>query len=351
MLLVFDNIIFSLQRAGGISVVWENLLSELARRGEDFTCIEYDGASQNIHRQELSLPAGRIEHRKMRHRVIEQFVSPSYEYEGNKPFVFHSSFFRVCPSRWAKNVTTVHDFIYERQTRMTLSQRIRSALNHRAIRRSDVVVCVSENTRDDLFRYLPEVDRKKVHVIHNGVSSDYHRLGQRVARYEGYVAYVGGRQSYKNFDFAVEGIAGSNLKMLVCGKPLTEPERQMLDSKLGSGRYAVAATPSNAELNSIYNSVDALLYPSSYEGFGLPVLEAQRAGCPVIAMNASSIPEITGDSALLIDRVDVRLLHERLKTLESPAARAEIIEAGLENAKKYSWCKMAEAYAELYAAL
>ena len=105
---------------------------------------------------------------------------------------------------------------------------------------------------------------------------------------------------------------------------------------------------SNRQLNILYNGAKAFVYPSSYEGFGIPVLEAQRAGCPVIAYNSSSIPEIIGDTPLLMNSLDEVELCSKLELLSDEKLCLDVIQKGLENAKRFSWNKMYEQLASLY---
>lgn len=347
-MIVLDNIIFSLQKAGGVSAVWSNLISRLVEQNVNMTCLEFDDARHNVFRKDIDIPSNIIETLGKKATKLHEFLSPSVR--SPEPFIFHSSYFRTCSDKNAINVTTVHDFIYE-QTRMNLKQKLRVKMDYSAIRKSDVIVCVSENTKKDLFKFVPDVDPENVFVIHNGVSDYFTVLpAPEFPDLKDYVLYVGGRQAYKNFGFAVDTISNTNLKLLICGSPLSREESDMLEKKL-SGRYRHILFPSNRDLNGIYNSVYALFYPSSYEGFGIPVLEAQRTKCPVVSLNASSIPEIIGETPLLLSSLSEDEACEKLALLEDPKLREKVTETGLINSYKYSWNKMADEYLILYNSL
>ena len=107
-------------------------------------------------------------------------------------------------------------------------------------------------------------------------------------------------------------------------------------------------TVSDYELNNLYNGAYAFVYPSSYEGFGIPILEAQRAGCPVIAYNASSIPEVIGDTPLLMNNLTTDELLGKLSLLKDINKRQDIIQKGYINAMKFSWDKSFEKLMEVY---
>ncbi len=343
--IILDNIIFSLQKAGGISVVWQHLVENLLKTQDDLRLIEYGNASQNIFRQQLRIPQTNLMPAERFNKLFSQLKHSTVT--SDKPFIFHSSYFRTCRHPHAVNITTVHDFIYE-QGAPTWRQRFRIRLNYNAIRNSAAVVCISRNTKNDLFRFLPDIPPEKVHVIYNGVSEDYHPLGASpYPRYRDHVLFVGGRHGYKNFDFVVRALTATRYKLLICGAPLNREETAMLD-KLLKDRYTHIKFPTNDQLNDIYNSVHCLAYPSSYEGFGIPVLEAQRAGCPVLALSASSIPEIIGDHALLMPRLSEKSFLSLLHVADDPEQRAQVIASGIANAKRFSWEKMAQAYLDLY---
>lgn len=132
---------------------------------------------------------------------------------------------------------------------------------------------------------------------------------------------------------------------------MSEEEKSYFDNILGAERYEVKVGLSNEELNQYYNSVKCLVYPSSYEGFGIPVLEAQQAGCPVIAYNTSSIPEVIGDTPLVMQELTKEEIQEKLEKLNDDSLRKSVIEKGLENAKRFSWDKAYGEYRNLYECL
>lgn len=344
-MIYLDNIIFSLQKTGGISVVWENLIDRLLQSNSDIRFIEYPASENNIFRKLLSIPKSKIIYKRYFNAAFSQLVSPKIT--SSKPFIFHSSYFRTCNNPKAINITTVHDFIYEQGT-PNFQQRLRIKLDYRTIRKSDAIVCISESTKKDLLKYLPDVDKDRVSVIYNGVSNDYHTTNDKIASLKGYVLYVGSRSGYKNFGFIVSSLKDSDYKLVICGNELTDSELGLLEATLGRDRYKFFLRPSNEDLNKIYNSVHCLVYPSSYEGFGIPILEAQRAGCPVIALNSSSIPEVMGHCWGMMDNLNKSEFIRMLAMLEDSEFRNKVIVEGLVNSKRFSWDKMAGEYIALY---
>ena len=153
-----------------------------------------------------------------------------------------------------------------------------------------------------------------------------------------YSVFVGDRSAYKNFTVAVKAVAQcpDHRLMVVGGGPLKNGDLAHLECWLPARWAHVHRAPASL-LNAIYNRAHALIYPSSYEGFGIPVIEAMAAGCPVIAVNTSSIPEAAGDAGLLLDRADADAVAEQLRRLEDAVFRAGIQARGLQNVQRFSW--------------
>jgi glycosyltransferase involved in cell wall biosynthesis len=343
MNLCLDNIIFSLQRAGGISVYWSELWSRLLRDRLSAVAIESKGVNQNIFRANLDIPSEqtRLETRPV--RVARYLKAPTLP---GRDELVHSSYYRRPSSPRLPNVQSCYDFTYERFWRGP-ARWVHSLQKRLAVSSANGVICISESTRRDLLHYCPNVREENTCVIYLGFSEAFKRLPDQEAKTllasytkpnEPYSVFVGDRSSYKNFPVAVDAVAkcpGHRLAV-VGGGPLMECDLVHLERRL-PGRWLHFDRAPSALLNALYNCAHALIYPSSYEGFGLPVVVAMAAGCPVIAVYASSIPEAAGDAGLLLDRADADGVAEQLRRLDDLGFRDGVQSRGLLNAQRFSW--------------
>jgi glycosyltransferase involved in cell wall biosynthesis len=220
------------------------------------------------------------------------------------------------------------------------------------------IIAISENTRQDIIRFY-NIDPEKIEVTHLASSlkaePPLEKNGhvQPVLSYP-YLLFVGKRKLYKNFDFFISSAAPllkqyPNLKV-VCtgGEPISNEERQTF-STLGITGRVIQIFPDDAALGKLYLDAIALVFPSLYEGFGIPVLEAFNCGCPVIASNASSLPEIGGDAALYFNPGDSSSILEALDIIvEDQEIRNECIKRGYQRAKEFSWEKTAKLTERVY---
>lgn len=346
---LYDNIIFSLQRSGGISMVWSGLLSSMACKGVvESLYLEYAGSEENLFRRLLRLESSKKLKSKAFPLQIERYVSPRYE--PTDVDIFHSSYYRVVSDRDIKNVVTLHDFTYENvYGKYSLARQVHHRQKMHSLRKADKIVCVSRNTYEDLLRYYPTVDSSRVEVVYNGVSNSYYKMSQRDV--SDYVLYVGARGGYKNFDFVVDALSGTNYKLLIAGSALTVNERRMIRHKLREGQVIVKINPDEEELNRIYNNAYCLAYPSSNEGFGLPIIEAQKAGCPVIGLRGSSVTEVIGDTPMLLNELSVSEFRDKMRLLSDCRIREDIEANGLCNSSRFSPERMSQHYAEIYTTL
>jgi len=356
MKILLDNIIFSLQNSGGISVVWQQHLEKILQ-DKEFLCnfLEYDNSESNFFRKKLMINKEFIDVKNSKFIFLERYLDLKAKDE--EKHIFHSSYYRVEKGKSTLNVTTVHDFTYEYFVK-GFAQKVHSWQKKRALYNSDGIICVSENTKRDLLNFFPNISKKKIHVIYNGVDVEFKYLPADIAFEKkhpfsdyGYAMYVGDRRSlYKNFNMAVDACALSKLPMLIIGGgELTNKEEYNLTSKLGKSNYLNLLKVDAKDLNYFYNKAHCLLYPSSYEGFGIPIAEAQQAGCPVITTNSSSIPEVIANNYFAIVDSSSKKISEKMNELSvNFNLRNETLEMGFEKAKKFSWEKTYEQTKEFY---
>lgn len=354
--IVFDNIIFTLQKAGGISGVWKELLERTLSNG-NYVCefLEYTNARENLFRKELNIENSSILNLGKKDKPMERYLNPFLSKK--KDFIFHSSYYRICTNKHAMNVTTVHDFVYELY-RTGLPKHIHHQQKKRAVLASEAIICVSENTRKDFLNFFPQVGEDRVFVIHNGVSESFRQLDQTevpafLKPYGNYVIYIGIRTDpHKNIHSLIRALEKQpDLNLILIGGGKLDESEVLLYDKSIKGRYFQLNNVSNEHLNMIYNSAVALVYPSVYEGFGIPVLEAQRAGCPVIATNRSSISEVAGDGAWLTQAGLEEEIILGLDELRGGLFRKQLIEKGIINSKRFSWSRMATETLQVYEAI
>ena len=341
MNVIFDNIIFNLQSGGGISVVWYELLKR-AVRDADFTKCFLEYPCANLCRSMLQLPAEQLV--MPRNKCMERYRQPSFS--APRGSLFHSSYFRILRQPSVKNITTVHDLTYHFY-RQGLARHVHVTQESYALNHSEGIICISESTKYDLLRCYPRLQADKIRVIHNGVSEAYYPVDAApITHFEkgGYLLYVGNRAAeYKNYFVAVETARLTALPLVIVGSELTEVEQAQLNVLLGEEHWQSLCWQSEKQLNILYNQAFALLYPSSYEGFGLPVLEAQGAGCLVLAQAVSSIPEVAGEAGLLIEPTDDhQLAAEKMADLIQQVKngrldRNKYLQNGRTNAARFSW--------------
>jgi glycosyltransferase involved in cell wall biosynthesis/2-polyprenyl-3-methyl-5-hydroxy-6-metoxy-1,4-benzoquinol methylase len=222
---------------------------------------------------------------------------------------------------------------------------------HHAIKHASAYISISENTAKDLNKCFPDIPSESITVAHCGVDplfypaseSEINAFKYKYGVTKPYFLLVGTGSGYKNgilFFQAFAKLASSYGFDIICtgiGGVLT-PELRTYTS--GSAVHLVQL--SDEELALAYSGAVALVYPSKYEGFGMPLLEAMACGCPVITCPNASIPEVTGEAAIYVNDDDVVALANALCEVQKPNIRQALITAGLAQSKNFSWTKMAE---------
>jgi glycosyltransferase involved in cell wall biosynthesis len=281
-----------------------------------------------------------------------------------RPDIVHKTYYYPLPRtpRGVGSVVTVYDMIHEKFPASFSARDPIVRWKKKAVESADHVICISEQTRHDLLS-LYDLPAEKVSVTYLGYDSlvsllvdesgsafRNRALGSDVP----YLLYVGSRAGYKNFSSLLAAYAASpslrqNFHVLCFGSgSFTEEERVQI-AALGVSDRVFHVGGNDAVLASCYKHAAAFIYPSLYEGFGIPPLEAMSLDCPVICSNTSSIPEVVGDAAASFDPEDVMALREVLEqTLSSPSILQELVEKGRLRREMFSWRKCAEETAVIY---
>ena len=261
------------------------------------------------------------------------------------------------PRGGKRRVTLVHDLYFK-----TIPEQIgwRATLTTDLIFRlmmagSNRITCVSEATRKDLAQFYPSAAGKSL-TIHSDstLSVDPANLNGPPPVAAPYILAVGNATSNKNFSllgkaFAVIGKVRPDLHVVHVGRDDAEEIGSVLDDPELKARLIRLSGIDDHQLADLYRHAACLCVPSTYEGFCLPVLEAQQLGCPVVCSNRSATPEIAGKGALTFDPADSDSLVAALERLfRAPDLASDLRQAGYENRKLYSWQKAAESYAQIF---
>jgi glycosyltransferase involved in cell wall biosynthesis len=282
--------------------------------------------------------------------------------------IFHSPHY-VTP--WIKTkptVVTIHDLIHLRFPQFLPSRAAywyARAVLARSVHTADIVITVSEGSKRDLLELL-KVQEKKIRVIYNGVDETFRKaapecfilLEQQFGLREGYMLYVGNFKAHKNLLRLLHAFAQINSNLcpyLVLAGESLEKYKRLRDAiqDLGLAQRVLAVGKVTSEqLNLLYSFAALLVFPSLYEGFGLPPLEAMRCEVPVVASNSSCLPEILGDAALYFDPYSVDDMTDKLNlVLQEAGLRRELISKGKERSHFFPWEAAAQktlrAYEEL----
>ena len=255
-----------------------------------------------------------------------------------------------------KFVLTVYDMIHELYPEyFNLADRT-AERKRRLAERADRIIAISDCTKKDLVEFCG-VPAEKIDVIHLASSLDTQPAPPRAPRLpERYVLFVGARNVYKNFFFFANGMrtlleADPTLSIVCTGSAFNRHELAFFEIH-GLKDRVFHHSASDAELKMLYQQALVFVFPSQYEGFGLPVLEAFGNGCPTVLGNAGSLPEIGGDGALYFETKDARSLHVAMtEALYNVPRRAELVERGKARLGLFSWERTCRETEVLYRAL
>lgn len=373
MKLFFDHQIFNAQTNGGISRYFCELIRGLEADGEDrcqLGCVTSDnqllqayGIAAGHHiasdRFGRSLPGRALDYWRNRRHSQQLYRRGEFDlchltfYPAARPFREHGRPLAI----------TIHDMtpeVYPELFSGTLYRRLVTgrwiAAKRELAAVADAIFVVSENTRNDLIR-LYGTDPAKIHVTHLANSLTRTTPDTAVKLPERYLLFVGQRGTYKNFTGFIRAAAAVMERdrelAVVCigGGALTAAEEQLL-RELGIRERVHHRTVGEADLYHLYHRAQAMVYPSLYEGFGLPILEAFACGTPALLSRRSCFPEIGGDAARYFDPEDRDSMVETFReVLRNPELRADLIARGFRRNTEFSWSKLVAETRKVYRSL
>ena len=359
MKIFFDYQTFCQQLYGGISRYFCELITGINKTDNQAHLSLLH--SNNAHLREYGLNVmpnyfpkrHRFSHLTNRTYNIVDFRSNSYD-------IYHATYFDPFFSKYIGRkpyVVTFYDMIYEKfgdrfdaigenQTIIKWKQEIS--------KNAAGLIAISENTKQDMVNYLG-INPERIRVIYlsGSMKFDTHFSVETKRSQQPYILYVGNRGLYKNFiPFlkAVSPILKTYGLQLVCagGQPFNNDERTVIKSCDVETNVEYRSVTDQV-LADLYSNAVAFVYPSLYEGFGIPILEAMSCRCPCLLSNSSSLPEVAGEAALYFNPDDLDDMRSTLrKLMDDQSLRTQLIEAGIERAATFSWDRTVRETLSLY---
>ena len=364
MTIRYDYQIFCEQPYGGISRYYYELIYRLQQKPGIHIQLDILSAD-NIFLEQLKGKNFWNELNFKGKKDLNRLLSNAYDSFAARmqPFdVFHPTYYsKTSLNRTAGKpmVITIHDMIDERFHQGQAAYENIISLRAKHNNQANKIIAVSENTRKDLIE-LCGVDPNKIETIYHGNSfnTNIERATLPQLFEQPYLLYTGKRYAYKNFDRFVQSLipimqANPDL-YLVCagGGAFKNAELTQLKTLHLNHRVIYQPIHDNEQLASLYNHAQCLVYPSLYEGFGLPIIEAFACGCPVITSKGSSTAEIAGDAAVLIDPNNTDDMTEKIREVfNNSSLQNQLVQLGHNRAHLFNWDKTANQTLKLYQAI
>lgn len=359
MRILYDGMIYAVQQAGGINRYFANIISRLPEH--------YRPVLTTFSRHTINYPAHSSlkvrSYRRFRPGRLSDIVGRRYFdaiQESGRYDVAHPTYYSLL-SRREMNcyrcpmVLTIYDMIHEVLPHfMDASQSEVSVQKRKAVASAQSIICISENTKQDLIEYckVPE-DKIVVTYLASEIDASISYGGEKVPE-RPYFLYVGSRAAYKNFDrllLACSVISRTNSEIALCvvGAPWTDAEKKRIAELDLAQTLVHMGHASDAHLAKLYRCSQAFIYPSLYEGFGIPPLEAMSCGAMVIASNTSSLPEVMGQAGLLFTPTKTDELIDRMRYVcDGNLDREGLAAAGYRQASLFSWVETAAKTVKTY---
>jgi len=364
MKVLYDHQIFTSQIYGGISRYFFELIKNF-KNNDEVECKLSIRYSNNYYLKKLNNLTHKtfLENYSFRGKyrllnILNKKVSKEYISKGDYD-IFHPTYYDPYFLDYIGKkpfFLTIHDMIHEIYPDMFPLKDETSKRKKLLAEKATKIIAVSENTKKDIIRFF-SIDTNKIEVIYHGAPFDMNSSGNdkiNIDLPEKYILFVGSRGGYKNFDLFVEVItlllAKDNELKVVCvgGGKFKEIEKEKF-KRLNIINKIYQYSVNDDILSYLYKKAIVFVFPSLYEGFGIPILEAFSCGCPVIASNTSSLPEVAGDAAIYFDPTDKLSVSSSIqKVIYDSNLRNQLIYKGYQRVKEFTWGKTVEKTKKIY---
>jgi glycosyltransferase involved in cell wall biosynthesis len=357
MKILYDYEIFYLQKYGGISNYFYQLSKEIINMNKDLLVV--CPLHRNGHITKLpdsnfyGMNVNFIPHHFNKTlELINFYISKNIKKKFD-PDIIHRTYYsdKECHGR---KICTVYDLINEKYNSYFEKSEKISELKKKTIESSDHIICISENTKKDLIDIF-KVPEQKISVTLLSSSFNNVYTDKKDKKFKNHLLFVGSRHGYKNFEGFLRAVSISkflknNFKIIVYGgERFSKKDHDLIKKYNLNLNQILFFNDDNYELSYLYSNVEALVYPSLYEGFGIPILEAMNFGCPVISSSAGSLKEVGGDGINYFDPSDPENISEVLeKIMSSKDIINKLISYGYERTKLFSWTTCAKKTLEIY---
>ncbi len=351
MRILYDYQAFELQRVGGISRYFSILIKSLPQYGID-TVLPILG-TENMYMKERCRVRLPLKSPDRKNKKISKFLIPLFKHDLLHP-TYYNPYILKCRQPHVPMVITVHDLIHELFPSYFADARQVQENKKRVCHEADRLIAISENTKRDMMD-IWGIEESRIDVVHHGLMWDDTLLPQSIELpFTGdYILFVGDRSArYKNFAEFVSGVAPVLKRyglFLVCtGYPFTGDEYNMLRNE-GIENCTITLMATESQLLWLYENATCFVFPSQYEGFGIPILEAFKSQCPTLLSRASCFPEIAADAAEYYEVGHSESLTAALSDiLDDSQKRADMKSRGVERLKFFPIEKMVNLTVDVY---
>lgn len=362
MKILYDHQIFTSQKYGGISRYFYELMSEFNKMKNIETIVSLVVSNNHYISDKKFITYFDVLPNKQfrgKHRLFNFVNKPNtiLKLKQQNFDIFHPTYYDPYFLKYIGNkpfVLTVHDMIHEKFREMFSPKDKTTEQKRLLVEKATKIIAVSENTKKDLIE-LFGTDESKIEVVYLG-NSMFPKPDIKI-NFDipnRYLLFVGNRGSYKNFKRFIKSISDilkqdKGLFVLCAGGGKFNSSENQLFRELEISNKVLQYNLDDNSLAYFYQNALAFIFPSLYEGFGIPVLESFACGCPVICSNVSSLPEVAGEAACYFDPYsEDSIKNAVIKVLEDSTFREDLIKMGTERLKKFSWKKTAEETKRIY---